>query len=176
MPEITSEKFLQDSQGRTFRDVVDTYGEDFNLLLGFFSDEARQIRMEDAERHHDRPALAGVVRELENDTRFSLIRGQWNSSNARRLRQAIGVIVRIIMEERGWRKAGRRGALGQKLKKDQREGTVMNHNTSGLSWWFCRVERFEKTGEEPFTKVGSRLPERMGGLTDSEMERWGKRK
>ena len=38
----------------------------FDPLLAFFNDEDRQRRMEDAELHHDRPPLAGVVRELES--------------------------------------------------------------------------------------------------------------
>lgn len=167
MPEITMEKFQKDSQGRTFRDVVEASGENFNLLLEFFSDEARQIRMEDSERHHDRPALAGVVRELEHNTKFASELCFWDSQYTRRLRQAIGVIVRIIMEERGWKKVGRRGTLGQKQRKDQREDREMNHNTSGLSWWFSRVERYEKVGEKPFFKVGSRLPESLGGWSDA---------
>lgn len=175
MPEITMEKFQKDSQGRTFRDVVEACGENFKLLLEFFSDEARQIRMEDSERHHDRPALAGVVRELEHNTKLASELCFWDSQYTRRLRQAIGVIVRIIMEERGWKKAGRRGALGQKPRKDMRDDNEQEHNTSGLSWWFSRVERYVKVGEAPYTKVGQRLPESLGGWSDAMKETTEKR-
>ena len=60
----------------------------------------------------DRAPLAGVVRELESqpaiDSYFSGVHAQ----QTQRLRQAIGVLVRIIMERRGWKKTGKKGSLG----------------------------------------------------------------
>lgn len=176
MPVITIEDFLADRQGRTFNDVVRIQASRFQDILEFFSDDGRQLRMEDSERHHDRPALAGVVRELENSSHFAYTLAAGDEFGLQRLRQAIGVVVRIIMEQRGWSKVGRRGSLGQKQRKDSRVDTEYNHNISGLSWWFCRVERYEKIGEEPFAKVGSILPERLGGLSDYEKAQWGKQR
>ena len=62
---MTREEFLKDRQGRTFADVLNDPGQPFDEVLAFFSDESRQRRMEEAEMHHDRAPLAGVVRELE---------------------------------------------------------------------------------------------------------------
>ena len=62
---VTRKGFLEDPQGRTFSDVLDDPEQPFDEVLTFFSNPERQRRMEDSEVHHDRPALAGVVRELE---------------------------------------------------------------------------------------------------------------
>jgi len=62
---ITRKEFLEDRQGRTFSDVLDDPEQPFDEVLAFFNDLDRQRRMEESETHHDRPALAGVIRELE---------------------------------------------------------------------------------------------------------------
>ena len=68
MPSVTlsREMFLEDHQGRRFADVVNDPDQAFDALLEFFNDCNRQRRMEESEIHHDRPPLAGVVRELES--------------------------------------------------------------------------------------------------------------
>lgn len=63
---ITRAKFLEDNQGRMFSDVVNDPEQPFDAVLEFFNDDSRQRRMEESEIHHDRPPLAGVVRELES--------------------------------------------------------------------------------------------------------------
>ena len=63
---VTREDFLNDSQGRTFADVVNDPEQPFDSALEFFSDADRQRRMEESELHHERSPLAGVVRELES--------------------------------------------------------------------------------------------------------------
>lgn len=63
---ITREQFLEDRQGRTFADVLNDPEQPFEQVLAFFSDADRQRRMEESEVHHNRPPLAGVVRELES--------------------------------------------------------------------------------------------------------------
>jgi hypothetical protein len=65
------------------------------------------------------------------------------------------VIVRILMEKRGWEKTGRKGSLGQRASVRPRTTTPgAYHNTSGLSWWFTRSERYEKVGEPLYPTVG----------------------
>ena len=63
---VTRSDFLEDRQGRTFADVVNDPQQPFDVVLQFFGDADRQRRMEESELHHDRPPLAGVVRELES--------------------------------------------------------------------------------------------------------------
>ena len=68
MPDIriTRKDFLEDRQGRTFVDVLNDGGQPFDEILAFFNDKDHQRRLEESEIHHNRPALAGVVRELES--------------------------------------------------------------------------------------------------------------
>ena len=62
---IRRQDFVNDRLGRTFADVLNDPELPFDEVLDFFSVEERQRRLEESEIHHDRPALAGVVRELE---------------------------------------------------------------------------------------------------------------
>ena len=137
MVTITRDNFIKDRQGRTFADVWEDAQQPFNELLDFFSDENRQRRMEEAETHHDRPALAGVVRELESQPAIDAFLATAQPRYAKRFRQAVGVLVRMIMEARGWRKTGRKGSLGVRTKTDPKTNSVgASHNTGGLAFWF----------------------------------------
>ena len=167
MAAVSIEEFLSDSQGRRFRDVVENATFEFPALLEFFSDDSRQVRMENSERHHDRPALAGVIRELENTEPFISVISTCPLADSRRLRQAIGVVVRLVMESRGWTKTGRKGSLGQMLPRSKREKETMNHNASGLSWWFRRVERYAKPGCEAYPQVCAESPRSTIALSSS---------
>ena len=100
---ITREDFLADRQGRTFADVVSESARPFEAALEFFNDGDRQRRMEDSETHHDRPPLAGVVRELESTPAVNRFLGRIHPRRSQRFRQAIGVLIRMIMDRRGWR-------------------------------------------------------------------------
>ncbi len=150
---ITRETFLEDLQGRTFSDVVNDPEQPFDAVLEFFSDDNRQRRMEESEIHHDRPPLAGVVRELESDPAIDRSLSKTHNQRSTRLRQAVGVVVRIIMQARGWRKAGRKGSLGVRTGRDL---SNPNHNTGGLAFWFIRAERYVRAEGMPFQSVRER--------------------
>jgi hypothetical protein len=159
MPEIrvTRKDFLEDRQGRTFADVLNDPEQPFDVVLEFFNDTQHQRRMEESEIHHDRPALAGVVRELESLKSVDQFLGEQHPRRTKRLRQVVGVIVRIIMERRGWRKTGRKGSLGVRAAVSggtSRPGTY--HNTGGLAFWFLRAERYERESGMPFRSVRQR--------------------
>ena len=94
--------------------------------------------MEESETHHDRAPMAGVVRELESLPGINKFLGTVQAQRNQCLRQAIGVLVRMIMERRGWRKTGKKGSLG--VRSTAMRGTP-NHNTGGLAFWFLRAER-----------------------------------
>jgi hypothetical protein len=158
--DITRNEFLEDRQGRTFTDVVDDVEQPFDEVLAFFDDAERQRRMEDAEIHHDRAALAGVVRELEAQPAIDQFLASKNPRRTKRLRQAVGVVVRIIMEQRGWRKTGKKGSLG--VRAHVARGTKTPgayHNTGGLAFWFLRAERYERVDGMPFRSVKDRAEE-----------------
>jgi hypothetical protein len=154
MPKVTISRrsFLQDRQGRTFADVLNDREQPFDLVLSFFNDEHRQRRMEESEAHHDRPALAGVVRELESLPSVGRFLATQDERRTKRLRQAIGVVVRIIMERRGWHKTGRKGSLGVRVgAENSRSGR--RRNTGGLATWFLRAERYQASDPRPSKSV-----------------------
>lgn len=143
---ITREEFLADRQGKTFADVANDAKQPFEVALEFFSDGDRQRRMEESEVHHDRAPLAGVVRELESLPAIDkFLAGAHVKRNAR-FRQAIGVLVRMIMERRGWKKTGRKGSLGVRAARSPQTPA---HNTGGLAFWFIRAERYERKDGSP---------------------------
>ena len=112
--------------------------------------------MEESEIHHERPPLAGVVRELEALPEINRFLAEIHTGRSRRLRQAIGVLVRMIMEARGWQRTGRKGSLGVRASKDP---SRPKHNTGGLAFWFIRAERYEHSGGMPFRSVRDRCQE-----------------
>ncbi len=157
---ITRQDFLQDRQGRTFADVLNDPEQPLDDVLAFFNDEARQRRMEESEIHHDRPPLAGVVRELESQSSIDEFLSSQHPRRTKRLRQAIGVVVRMIMERLGWKKTGKKGSLGVRVKISHGTATPgAYHNTGGLAFWFLRAERYEHPNRGPFPTVRARARE-----------------
>ena len=162
MPEvfISREDFQQDRQGRTFADVLGDAEQPFVQVLAFFNDQNRQRRMEESELHHNRPPLAGVVRELESQGDVDKFLASQHPRRTKRLRQAVGVVVRIIMERRGWHKTGKKGSLGVRAVRESH--TAMPgayHNTGGLAFWFLRAERYECPDGMQFRSVRARRDE-----------------
>jgi hypothetical protein len=153
---VTREDFLADRQGKTFADVVHDRAQPFDVAIEFFSDPARQRRMEESELHHDRAPLAGVVRELEAQPEIDRFLACAEVRRNTRFRQAIGVLVRIIMEHRGWRKTGRKGSLGVRATAAPQSPA---YNAGGLAFWFCRAERYQPVDGSPFPTVQHRRRE-----------------
>lgn len=154
---FTRDDFLGDRQGRTFADVLNDPEQPFDAVLEFFNDEDRQRRMEESEIHHDRAPLAGVVRELESLPSVDGFLSSKHPRRTKRLRQAVGVVVRMIMERLGWRKTGKKGSLGVRAKIAPRTATPgAYHNTGGLAFWFLRAERYERKDGTRFPSVRDR--------------------
>lgn len=128
----------------------------FQDLLKFFNDAGRQRRMEEAEIHHDRAPLAGVVRELEADPAINECLAGLDHQRTKRFRQAAGALVRMIMQRRGWHTTGRKGSLGVRAATANQTPT---HNTGGLAFWFIRAERYEREEGMPFRSVRQRCRE-----------------
>jgi hypothetical protein len=153
---MTRKDFLDDRQGKTFADVANDAEQPFDVVLDFFNDADRQRRMEESELHHDRAPLAGVVRELESLPAVDKFLGDTKVRRNTRFRQAIGVLVRIIMERRGWQKTGRKGSLGVRASRAE---SAPPHNTGGLAFWFLRAERYQRAEGMPFRSVRERCQE-----------------
>jgi hypothetical protein len=153
---MTRDEFLKDRQGRTFADVLNDSQQPIDEVLAFFCSEDRQRRMEESELHHDRAPLAGVVRELESQPAIHDYLSGVHAGETKRLRQAIGVMVRMIMELRGWKKTGKKGSLGVRAVTTR---DVPSHNTGGLALWFVRAERYELATGMPYQAVSVRCRE-----------------
>jgi hypothetical protein len=156
---ITREDFMADRQGRTFSDVVTGSERSFAAALKFFNDGDRQRRMEESEIHHDRAPMAGVVRELESVPAINRFLGRIHPRRSQRFRQAIGVLIRMIMEQRGWQKTGKKGSLG--VRNTAAAGHP-RHNTGGLAFWFLRAERYTNKKLKPFASARKRCRELEG--------------
>jgi hypothetical protein len=157
---ITREDFQLDRQGRTFADVLADSDQPLEQVLEFFNDQDRQRRMEESELHHNRPPLAGVVRELEMHPDVDRFLASQHPQRTKRLRQAVGVIVRMIMERRGWRTTGKKGSLGVRASREKHSATPgAYHNTGGLAFWFLRAERYVRIAGMPYRSVRARQSE-----------------
>lgn len=119
---MLADDFRADPQGRRYADVLKMPG--FEYVLAFFENKDRERRMLESEQHHRRPPLAGVVREFEGDERIKKLYERLAAKQAVRFRQAVGVVVRLVMVKNGWNQTGLRGSL------------------TGLSKWFSRTERY----------------------------------
>lgn len=180
---ITRRDICQDRQGRTFADVLDDPEQPLDAVLEFFNDEGRQRRMEESEIHHDRPPLAGVVRELESHPAVDQFLSSQHPRRTKRLRQAIGVVVRMIMERLGWKKTGKKGSLGVRAKVAHGTATPgAYHNTGGLAFWFLRAERYEHPDRKAYPSIRGRArmlesarPNRSSASKRSKSSRSGRR-
>lgn len=154
---VTRKVFSEDALGRTFADVLNDPDQPLDAVFAFFSDPGRQRRMEESEIHHDRSPLAGVVRELEAQPEINAFLTEDHAGPSKRLRQCIGVVVRIIMQNRGWVKTGKKGSLGVRAAKLDAPSPA--HNTGGLAFWFLRGERYELKDGMPYLAVKDRCVE-----------------
>lgn len=168
---LSRASFLSDVQGKAFARFADDPRLPLDEVLLFFSDPDRQRRMVESEIHHDRSPLAGVVRELEDAAAIERCLSETHSAVARRLRAAVRVVVRMVMEGYGWKKSGRTGMMGVRSSLGD---DATPHNVRGLAFWFLRSERYVCKAGMPFrsvrdrnsdTQISSDSPAVSGGAT-----------
>jgi hypothetical protein len=142
---ITIQDFQADQQGRRFSDVLGDPRIQFQVVLDYLNRPDVIRRMEESEMHHDRPPLAGVIKEFEL---LPLIREFFSTQDGHtttRFRQAVGVVVRMQMESRSWEKTGKKGSLGTRAKvKPGTTAPGAYRNVRGLATWFTRCERYSR--------------------------------
>ena len=98
-----------------------------------------------------------LVRELETLDAVDRFLATQHPRRTKRLRQVVGVVVRMFMERRGWQKTGRKGSLGVRAKiAGRRSQPGSYHNTGGLAFWFLRAERYERKAGMPYQSVRQR--------------------
>ena len=141
MTTISPKDFLDDHQGRKYRDVTGDSTIGWDTWINWLNDNVRQERMEIAEIHFGMPALAGVLKELEKQQFAEKYLGTRTPQETKRLKQALGVLVRMHMEARGWSKTGVKGPLG---RRDSGYGGSGPHNTPrSFSKYILSSEHYE---------------------------------
>jgi len=110
--QLSIHEFSIDKQGRTYADVIRNSQPALKSVLKIISQPDMQRRMQEAESIHRRPALVGVVKEIEADPEVKAIFHAKDSMQGKRLRQATGAAIRMIMEGLGWSKTGKKGSIG----------------------------------------------------------------
>ncbi|MEQ8847868.1 hypothetical protein [Botrimarina sp.] len=162
--QINADRFREDRQGKSFADLLDEPDHPLRDLMDFFNDGDRRRRMQESEVHHNRAPLAGVVRELESQESVRRILAGSDAAAAQRLRQAVGILTRMVMEDLGWQRTGRQGTLGVRAESEE---PAPIHNQRGLSMWFARGERFRRSGAPDYPSVPRRArrlaPPQTGG-------------
>ena len=139
-----AQQFAQDRQGRRFADVLSDTRISFPAILDFFNHPDRQRRLIESELHHDRPALAGVVRELEHRRDVDQFFRTNDGHVTTRFRQAIGVVVRIIMEVARLENDGAEGVArrpGESADPDDHCRGLPQHGRLGRVVHPCRALR-----------------------------------
>lgn len=136
---ISIQDFLSDSQGKKYKDVFNDTRINFSLLIDFFNNPEIIKRLEDSEIHHKRPALAGVIVELEKIPEINIFFTTNDPNTTLRFRQTVGVLVKLHMLQNGWETTNTKGSLGS------RNPAQKHLNTDGsLSTWFSKAEHYKK--------------------------------
>ena len=110
---ITIRDFEQDKRGRRYQDVlerpIDRAALEAALAVMSRADALR--RMQESEIIQDRPALAGLVLEIEGRPEFVKAFSTERPRETNRLKMAVGCAAKIVMERAHWKKTGRKGFL-----------------------------------------------------------------
>lgn len=102
---ITRQEIIEDATGCRFQALVAQHRNPVDAVLHIMNEPAARQRMIDAETHHGRPALAGVVRDIEAHPAIRPLLADL------RFRQLVGVITMIVMRRIGWTTTGTKGSL-----------------------------------------------------------------
>jgi hypothetical protein len=137
----TLPEFLADFQGSRFRNEYGTWPVDFEALLRQFDEPAWIEKMVAASRLK-RPALAGVVANIEGRADVDAFMKSKDAHETRRFRQAVGVGIRIAMERLGWQTSGKKGSLGRRVPVPVRTTTpgASGNDPPEPSVWFSKAE------------------------------------
>jgi len=141
---VTLKDFKEDDHGRKYADVLADHRVQFQVVIDYFNRKDIGRRMVESEKWHDRPPLAGVVKEFEDLNSIQEFLPEYDAHTTVRFRQAIGVLISMHMEALGYRKTGKKGSLGTRVGTTTGSTTPGAYqNTSGLSKWFTKCERYE---------------------------------
>jgi len=139
---ITMKDFLGDGQGRRFADVANDPHVQWDKWVAWLNNRPRQECLEMAEVHFDMPALAGILRELEAEPFVRDYFDRRTPQATLRTKQALGVLVKLHMERRGWSTTGTKGPLG---RRDPLYSGRGDHNgPRSFSRYWQSAERYKR--------------------------------
>lgn len=110
---VTVNDILNDRHAATYAPALEHRWQARDALLTILNDPANERCLTLAEEL-GRPALAGVVRRIENDPAIAAVLDE--DAAGHRFRQAVGVLVRLRMNELGWNTTGTKGTLPNAAK------------------------------------------------------------
>lgn len=122
---ITRDDFLRDREGSTFADVANDPEQPFDAVLDFLNDEDQQRRIEGSKIHHERAHLVEVVWELEAQPVIERFLSSRHSLRSNRLRGAVGVVVRMVVERLRREKTKKKGSSGVRATVVPRTATLV---------------------------------------------------
>ena len=99
--------FRDDPHAAKYRDVVEDHPDAMTRVFAILDDPSHRQQLVAAETY-GRPALSGVVRDIEVD---EIVAPVLASADSLRFRQAVGVAVRLTMEAMGWATTGKKGPV-----------------------------------------------------------------
>jgi hypothetical protein len=105
---LTIDDFLCDAHAARYQGEFDTHPTATRHLLAVLNDPASADALEQAERH-GRPALSGIVAQLEGDP--AILDVLASGAAGHRFRQTVGVAVKLKMRTLGWATTGRKGTV-----------------------------------------------------------------
>ena len=141
-------KFNSDSHGRRYSDVVNDPSTPWHATVSFFESEQIVRDMITFQTEGDLPPLYGVVKRLEKVPEIASYLGGTDAHTTQRYRQAVGVLIRIIMENNGFRVSARSpGPLGPRKKiPASTNAPGAYQNESGVSRWFVSSKYYDPVG------------------------------
>ena len=127
---ITKGKVLNDSQGRQFSDVVVDPQAPVQELFDLVNESGQ--RMSDFTVHGSLPALAAIVRELEQVDKVKKFFSTMPDQKTKRFKQFTGVVIRMKMEEKDCITSGSKGYVRK-----------------WVSRWYTKSEIYQPTPSHP---------------------------
>lgn len=130
---INKAKILADNQGRQFSDVLADPHAPVQELIDLVNRSGQ--RLSDFTVHASLPALAAIVRELEQIVKVKDFFGTTTRKKTKRFRQLTGVVIRMKMEEENCITTGSKGYVQR------------------ISQWYTKSEIYQPMQSHPDFRI-----------------------
>jgi len=90
---VTKEEFFAHNQGKRFKEFLEEQRVDFDEIIDFFNQNKILKQMENAQRNHNLPALAGVIMDFEKLSSVNRFFGLKDKHRSKFFRRVIDALV-----------------------------------------------------------------------------------